>query len=119
SGSDDSKRAGPSGAAGVASARAACALLPDARLRPGCRGRRAGDDAQRLARARAIRRPQRAAIMAVLDCDECVPADDRAATEACAPDRLRPCLRSARAAWATAARVDSDRTLSGHRARPG
>src|SRR5512133_2855756 len=53
--------------------RAAAALLPNPRLAPGCRGRRAGDAARSLARAARVRGTRLTARMALPDRDEPVP----------------------------------------------
>ena len=88
------RRLRPTGRA--APPRAARALLPDARLVAGRRGRAPGDAAERLAGAASIRGPQLAQILAVQDRHERLPEDDRAPTQASAPDRLRPRRRPAR-----------------------
>ena len=75
----------------AAPARAARALLPDARLRPGRRGRAAGRAAAGVEGARPLRGPQLAALLAVPDRDQHLPGRARArARQARAADRPRP-----------------------------
>ena len=81
--------------------RAARALLPDARLGLRRRRRAAGRVAARLARARALRGPQLAALVALHDRHQHLPDPDPAPAEARAAGRLRPGDRPARRARAS------------------
>ena len=76
------RRAGRAAAAG-----AAAALLPDARLLPRRRGRRAGDAAPRVARRGPVRGAQLAADLALHRRHQRLPARDRAARAAAGPGR--------------------------------
>ena len=98
--------------------RAARPLLPDARLGPRRRGRAAGRAAGRLARARRVRGPQLASVVALHDRDQRLPEGDRAAAQARAPGRLRPGGRPARRARRAARRVGVGRAVPGRAARP-
>ena len=75
---------------------AAGALLPDARLGRRRRGRAAGGDAARVAGAAGLRGAQLAALVAVPDRDERLPAHDRAAAAPRAARRPRPAERRPR-----------------------
>ena len=108
----------PTGALGRAvPRRAPGALLPDARLGPGRRGRAAGCADQRVARAAALRGPQLAALVALQDRDQRLPQADRAPAQARAADRLRPAGRPARRARRAAGRVGVGRALPRRAAR--
>ena len=89
--------------------RTARALLPDARLRPGRRGRAAGRAAAGMARPRPLRGPQLHALLAVPDRDQHLPGHDLPAPEARAADRPRPPDRD-RLARAVPRRVGSSPT---------
>ena len=69
--------------------------------------------AARVARPRALRGAQLAAVVALHDRDEHVPQPDRAAAQARAADRLRPVDRPARRARPAAGRVGLGRALPG------
>src|SRR4051794_3963480 len=103
----------------AASPRAARPLLPDARLDPRRRRRRAGRDAPRLARPAALRGPQLDAQLAVHHHDERVPQRDRAPPEGARPaGRLRRSGRPARRRRRAARRVGVDRALPRRPPRP-
>ena len=101
----------------AAAPRARGPLLPDARLRPGRRGPRAGDVPGRLARAGRLRRPRLPAHLAVPDRDE--PLPERAARRLAPAGRGRAARRTRPSprGWARSCGCSRSRTSSTRRAR--